>query len=81
MVNYCLVLPYLPGGIELVKKFAEENTNTKEHDEFYKIAGVTREGFNVTHKVLVLILKLLAWRLMILQILSKSLLHQITHGL
>ena len=23
MVNYCLVLPYLPGGIELVKKFAD----------------------------------------------------------
>ena len=43
MVNYSFVLPYLPGGIELVKKFAEENTNTKEHDEFYKIAGVTRE--------------------------------------
>ncbi len=25
MINYCLALPYLPGGIELAKKFAEEN--------------------------------------------------------
>lgn len=43
MVNYCLVLPYLPGGAELSKKFAEENTNTKEHDDFYRTAGVSRE--------------------------------------
>jgi hypothetical protein len=43
MVNYCLVLPYLPGGIELAKKFAKENTNTKEHDDFYKLAGISRE--------------------------------------
>jgi len=44
MVNYCLVVPILPGKIELSKKFEEENGgHTKEHDEFYKIAGVTRE--------------------------------------
>jgi hypothetical protein len=36
MINYCLALPYLPGGIELAKKFAEENgRHSKEHDEFY----------------------------------------------
>jgi hypothetical protein len=45
MVNYCLALPILPGeGMELAKKFAQEHGgHTKEHDEFYKIAGVTRE--------------------------------------
>ncbi len=44
MVNYCLVVPLLPGKIELVKKFEEENGgHNEEHDEFYKIAGVTRE--------------------------------------
>jgi hypothetical protein len=43
MVNYCLALPYLPGGPEIAKKFTRENGNTKEHDEFYKIAGVARE--------------------------------------
>ena len=43
MVNYCFVLAVLPGEVEAVKKFSEQNTNTKEHDEFYKIAGVTRE--------------------------------------
>jgi hypothetical protein len=32
MVNYCLALPYLPGGAELAKKFVKENGNTKEHD-------------------------------------------------
>ena len=43
MVNYCLALPYLPGGVELAKKFVQENGNTKEHDEFYRIAGISRE--------------------------------------
>jgi hypothetical protein len=43
MVNYCLALPYLPGGVELAMKFVRENGNTKEHDEFYKIAGISRE--------------------------------------
>ena len=43
MVNYCLALPYLPGGAELAKRFVQENGNTKEHDEFYRIAGISRE--------------------------------------
>jgi hypothetical protein len=43
MVNYCLALSFLPGGAELAKKFAQENTHTKEHDEFYRIAGISRE--------------------------------------
>lgn len=45
MTNYCLALPYLPGRLELARKFAtEECGHSKEHDEFYKIAGVTREN-------------------------------------
>jgi hypothetical protein len=44
MVNYCLVVPLLPGKIELAKKFEEMNGgHSKEHDEFYKMAGVSRE--------------------------------------
>lgn len=44
MANYCLALPYLPVGLELVRKFAAENGgHSKENDEF-KIAGVTREN-------------------------------------
>ena len=43
MVNYCFALPYTQGGLELAKKFAQENTKTKEHDEFYKLAGISRE--------------------------------------
>jgi hypothetical protein len=43
MVNYCLALPYLPGGAELAKNFVQANGNTKEHDEFYRIAGISRE--------------------------------------
>ena len=43
MVNYCFALPYLPGGVELAKKFVQENGNTKEHDEFYGIAGISHE--------------------------------------
>ncbi len=38
-----MALPFLPGGHELAKRFTDENDNTTEHDEFYKIAGVTRE--------------------------------------
>jgi hypothetical protein len=45
MTNYCLALPYLSGGLELGRKFAvEECGHSKEHIEFYKIAGVTREN-------------------------------------
>jgi hypothetical protein len=43
MVNYCLVLPYFTGGIELAKKFIAENGHGKEHDEFYKAAGISSE--------------------------------------
>jgi hypothetical protein len=45
MINYCLALPLLPGGIELAKKFAEENGgHSKEHDDFYNTAGISREN-------------------------------------
>ncbi|HKI08949.1 MAG TPA: hypothetical protein VKA09_11175 [Nitrososphaeraceae archaeon] len=60
MVNYCLALPYLPGGAELGKKFAQENGNTKQHDEFYRIAGISREHVwiqRVRQAVVLLILK------------------------
>jgi hypothetical protein len=39
MVNYCFALHYSQGGLELAKKIC----STKEHDEFYKLAGITRE--------------------------------------
>ena len=42
VVNYCLALPILPDAMELVKKFAQES-HTQEHDEFYRIAGITSE--------------------------------------
>jgi hypothetical protein len=39
-----MALPILPDRMELVKKFAQEHgCHTQEHDEFYKITGVTRE--------------------------------------
>lgn len=45
MTNYCLVLPYLPGGIELARNFAAEyGGHSEEHDDFYRIAGVLREN-------------------------------------
>ena len=44
MTNYCFVLPFLSGRIDLAKKFAQENGGSnKEHDEFYKSAGISRE--------------------------------------
>ena len=42
MVTYCIALPYLPGGVELAKKFVQEN-GAKEHDEFFRIAGISQE--------------------------------------
>ena len=45
MTNYCLTLPFLPGGIELTKKFVQENASSMEHDDFYKSAGISREQF------------------------------------
>jgi hypothetical protein len=33
MANFCFAVPILPGGIELMKKWNEENiVNNKEHD-------------------------------------------------
>lgn len=49
MVNYCLAVPFLPGGLELAKQFAKENGTTKEHDEFFKIAGICREQIWIQH--------------------------------
>ena len=50
MTNYCFVLPYLKGGTELAKKFEEENGgHTKDHDEFYKLAGISREQVWIHH--------------------------------
>jgi hypothetical protein len=45
MVNYCLALPIRQdGGLELLSKFAQENGgHIQEHDEFYRIAGISRE--------------------------------------
>ena len=52
VINYCLALPYLPGGAELAKKFVQENGHTKEHEEFYGIVNMF--GF----KMLLLMLSL-----------------------
>jgi hypothetical protein len=50
MVNYCLTLPILSGGLELLEKFVQENGgHTKEHDDFYKSAGISREHLWVQH--------------------------------
>jgi len=39
-----MALAYLPGGMELGRKFAADHGgHTREHDEIYKIAGILRE--------------------------------------
>ena len=40
---HCLPVHQFSGGAELSKKFVQENGNTKEHDEFYRVAGISRE--------------------------------------
>ena len=48
--NYCFIAPILPGGIELMKKWNEENiANNKEHDAVFMAAGITREQVWIQH--------------------------------
>jgi hypothetical protein len=48
--NYCFIAPILPGGIELMKKWNEENiVNNKEHDAVFSDAGITREQVWIQH--------------------------------
>ena len=50
MANYCFIVPILPGGIELMRKWNKENiVNNKEHDEVFKAAGVSREEVWIQH--------------------------------
>ena len=43
IIFYSIALPYIPGGLEVGRKFAaDECGHSKEHDEFHKIAGVNR---------------------------------------
>jgi hypothetical protein len=48
--NYCFTVPILPGGIELMKKWNEENiVNNKEHDAVFMTAGITHEQVWIQH--------------------------------
>jgi hypothetical protein len=48
--NYCFTIPILPGGIELMKKWNEENiVNKKEHDAVFMTAGITHEQVWIQH--------------------------------
>ena len=50
MANYCFIVPFLPGGIELARKWNQENiVNNKEHDEVFNEAGVSREQVWIQH--------------------------------
>ena len=50
MTNYCFTAPILEGGIELMKKWIEENiVNNKEHDAVFKTAGILRETVWIQH--------------------------------
>ena len=48
--NYCFIVPILPGGVELMRKWKEENIiNNKEHDEVFRAAGISREQVWIQH--------------------------------
>jgi hypothetical protein len=56
MTNYCFVLPFLPGGIDLAKKFAQEMavlTRNMTNSIKVPVLVVNRFGFNVVHQVVV----------------------------
>ena len=48
--NYGFIVPILPGGVELMRKWKEENIiNNKEHDEVFRAAGISREQVWIQH--------------------------------
>lgn len=50
MANYCFTAAILPGGLELAKKWNQENiVDNKEHDEVFKEAGISREQVWIQH--------------------------------
>ena len=50
MTNYCFTAPILEGGIEIMKKWIEENiVNNKEHDAVFKTAEISRETVWIQH--------------------------------
>ncbi|HET9805492.1 MAG TPA: hypothetical protein VFP49_01150 [Nitrososphaeraceae archaeon] len=50
MSNYCFIAPILPGGIELMKKWNEENiVNNKEHGAVFMAAGISEEQVWIQH--------------------------------
>lgn len=50
VTNYCFMAPILPRGVELMRKWNEENiVNNKEHDEVFRAAGISREEVWIQH--------------------------------
>ena len=50
VTNYCFIVPIIPGGVELMRKWKEENIiNNKEHDEVFRAAGISREQVWIQH--------------------------------
>jgi hypothetical protein len=49
--NYCFRVPILPGGIEQMRIWNEQNiANNKEHDEVFRVAaGISRELVWIQH--------------------------------
>ena len=48
--NYYFIVPILPGGVELMRKWKEENIiNNKEHDEVFRAAGISCEQVWIQH--------------------------------
>ena len=48
--NYCFIASILPGGIEMMKKWNEQNiVNNKEHDAVFLTAGISREHVWIQH--------------------------------
>jgi hypothetical protein len=50
MANYFFIVPILPGGIELMRKWNQSNiVNNKEHDAVFNAAGISREQVWIQH--------------------------------
>jgi hypothetical protein len=50
MTNYCVTVPILPGGVELIRKWNEENVvNNTDHDMVMRAAGISQLQVWVQH--------------------------------
>jgi hypothetical protein len=61
MVNYCLAFPYLTGGADIAKVFAQGNGNSKEHNDSTELLVFLAKPFGCSGVRQAAVLLILKW--------------------